>query len=208
MGEYDDLLGRGEYRERSRDELLADLAAANARIAELEGDRETLKSETTIWLNERDDVKAENAAFRERITELDRKVAREMERANEYRDMMHAVMDPLTWAEYHAERCGAVEGAQQMKAERDRLQARIDKVLALADGHDPRQPCGNPPKYHGPYACTCWKGLVRDALAADTPTRPTRPPRPPACEKCDALWTPGHVCADTPTTATAEGSDQ
>lgn len=24
--------------------------------------------------------------------------------------------------------------------------------------------------------------------------RPTRPPRPPACKKCDALWTPGHVC--------------
>lgn len=29
--------------------------------------------------------------------------------------------------------------------------------------------------------------------------KPIRPPRPPACDKCDALWTPGHVCEETPT---------
>lgn len=38
---------------------------------------------------------------------------------------------------------------------------------------------------------------ARVALSAALPylgARPTRPPRPPACQKCDALWTPGHVC--------------
>ena len=165
MSEYDDLLGRGEYRERSRDEARADLAAANARADE--------NARIGIdWCERLGKAGEENAALCERITELDRKVAREMERANEYRDMMHAVMDPLTWAEYHAERCGAVEGAQQMKAERDRLQARIDKALALADEWEADE-----------YP---WEWELKDRIKAVRAA----------------------LAVDTPTTATAEGSDQ
>jgi hypothetical protein len=75
------------------------------------------------------------------IAALRAELAAAKERGDEYKKMLRAVMDPLTWAEYHAERCGAVEGAQQMKGERDALQATLDRVAALADEWEAEDDC-------------------------------------------------------------------
>jgi hypothetical protein len=117
------------------DTARADLAAANARIAELEKPRARVHS---LSENERLTLlRADNAALRERNASLESLLA------------------------YHDQEC---------LPERDRLTARIDKALALADEWE------QPGEFRGADNNATRKDCARelvDALAADTPTTAT-----------------------------------
>jgi hypothetical protein len=176
-----------------RDAARADLAAANARAKEL----------TEACL----EARSEGVRLRERITEYEKDsadMARQLSDASKRATHAEAMAD-----EWKNARTSYVD---DLSAKYIDQQARIDKALALAD--EWARGCD----FCEFDACHC--SHLRAALAADTPTPTDRcrcghlrgdhwkglvPPKVGICA--------GSTCgcqgfaADTPTTATAEGSD-
>jgi chromosome segregation ATPase len=168
--------------EYQRDAARADLAAANARLE--------------MWWKElerangvRDKYKAENAALRERIAELEAVNAELMEVNS--RAAQRNLDDLFTQALIHSRSM-------------NEKQTRIDKALAI-DNPGPVILCDTPKQRDDQ-----WKKALRAALAVDTPTTATA--EGSVCSTCgDTEPTGGdiccyHACPQQP--ATAEGSDQ
>lgn len=92
MGEYDDLLGRGEYAHPSRDELKARADAAEARVAELEAMVDELaaahKSAHGDWSIERGRAVAAEAE-RDRLRDGISALADEWEQRAQSRETHH-----------------------------------------------------------------------------------------------------------------------
>jgi hypothetical protein len=152
-----------------RDAARADLAAATARIAELEEGKDGPYSCCACCPDDDPDYHAENPPN------------------------SHS-----TWCKT----CGTPTAV----AERDRLQSRIDKALALADEWEARQGQRVEIDRDGTCdGCAEWK----DELVASYPTPDSDPW---LCAECDAegrreiTELRSALAADTPTTATAEGS--
>jgi hypothetical protein len=180
-----------------RDAARADLAAANARLE--------------MWWKElenangvRDKYKAENAALRERITELENQPYRvEIEQTRAGRSTCRVFREgvPVFY--------GIAPDSETHAAD---LQARIDKALALADEWtkaERRSRKDGKSIQHARDGFDCASEL-RAALAADTPTTATA--EGSVCSTCgDTEPTGGDVCcyhACPVPPATAEGSDQ
>jgi myosin heavy subunit len=162
-----------------------DLKAANAKYERLydvadSTDRELAAANARLemWWKElerangvRDKYKAENVTLRERIAELETE-----------RDSLRKIS--LGWTEKGQQEFDRANAAE---AERDRLQARIDKALALADewaykgefGWGPWQ-AGDGPDFEGSILDKAASDL-RAALAADTPTTATAEGSGSAC---------------------------
>jgi hypothetical protein len=193
--------------------LRIDLAAANA-----EADRQRKRADAEAQLramgkltrseDRLNKLAAENAALRERITELENQPYRvEIEQTRAGRSTCKVFREGVSV--FH----GIAPDSETHASE---LQARIDKALALADEWDSNDMAIDRVKSAFQVAAD----ELREALAADTPTPTDRcrcghirgdhwkglvPPKVGICA--------GSTCgcqgfaADTPTTATAEGSD-
>lgn len=102
--------------EMHRDAARADLAAANALLEFESASKEREADSTVVYKARAERAEAENAALRERITELEAEV-------NEFQAEVTG---------YVFESVPLIAGQRdEAESERDRLQARIDKALAL-----------------------------------------------------------------------------
>jgi hypothetical protein len=164
-----------DTRNLSHDDAVFIAAANPVTVIALLDDRDVLRIQlrtaqdaTVTFAHERDAARADLAAANARIAELELDVqdrTRERDFAREQREgLMQAVEVRDQW---HADAL----------AERDRLQTRIDKALALADEWEAEHSA----EFGEPLASNCPSSKVTNLRAA--------------------------LAADTPTTATAEGSD-
>lgn len=235
MGEYDDLLGRGEYAKPSRDDLLAqvaaltaerdewkadyrrerdtcrkaqaELAAANARIAELEDALDIVKRLNDEVGAERDDAKrrslhAMNQRDEERRMKEGNIVA--LNNACAERDAARAELAAANarCAELEAELKDAdLRGASGCThfLRANNLQATLDRVTALADEWTD---CAYAYNQSDPLHHT-YKGLANRLRAALTPEGK------PSCTRCGGKgWVPfhgGEIPCRTCDPATPEG---